>query len=80
MIIPWIIFILTVISLSSRLNFISSLVNGVVLQIAIALLILNFDKICFRPWSAHRSSRLSFAVSIICLTKSPPSATLLHVA
>lgn len=49
MIIPWMIFILTVIFLSPRLNFISSLFIGMILQIAIALLILNFDKIYFRP-------------------------------
>jgi hypothetical protein len=49
MIIPWMIFILTVIFLAPRLNFISSLIIGLVLQIAIALLILNFDKIYFRP-------------------------------
>jgi hypothetical protein len=49
MIVPWMIFILAVIFLSPRLNFISSLIIGLVLQIAIALLILNFDKIYFRP-------------------------------
>ena len=49
MIIPWMIFILTVIFLSPRLNFISSLVIGVIIQIVIALLILNFDRIYFRP-------------------------------
>lgn len=49
MIIPWMIFVLTVIFLSPRLNFISALVIGLILQIAMALLILNFDKIYFRP-------------------------------
>ena len=49
MIIPWMIFILTVIFLSPRLNFISSLVIGMILQIVIALLILNFNEIHFRP-------------------------------
>lgn len=49
MIIPWMMFILTVIFLSPRLNFISSLIIGIILQIVIALLILNLDKIYFRP-------------------------------
>jgi hypothetical protein len=49
MIIPWMIFILTVIFLSPRLNFISSLIIGLVLQVAIALLILNFDKLYLKP-------------------------------
>ena len=49
MIIPWMIFILTVILLPPRLNFISSLVIGIVFQVVIALLILNLDKISFTP-------------------------------
>jgi hypothetical protein len=40
---------MTVIFLSPRLNFISSLFIGMILQIGIALLILNIDKIYFRP-------------------------------
>lgn len=44
MIVPWIIFILTVIFLTPRMHFISSLIIGICLQIIIALLILmKFD-------------------------------------
>jgi len=49
MIIPWMIFILTVIFLSPRLNFLSSLVIGIILQIGIALLILSIDRTYFSP-------------------------------
>lgn len=41
MVIPWLIFILTVIFLAPRMNFISSLIIGLLLQVVIALLILN---------------------------------------
>jgi hypothetical protein len=49
MIIPWIVFILSVIFLAPKLNFIVSLVVGLLLQIAIALFILHgFGNIRFR--------------------------------
>jgi len=49
MIIPWMVFILSVIFLTPKLNFIVSLAIGLVLQIVIALLILNgFGGIRFR--------------------------------
>jgi hypothetical protein len=41
MIIPWLIFILAVILLAPRMNFIFSLIIGLSLQVVIALLILN---------------------------------------
>ncbi|HXX53415.1 MAG TPA: hypothetical protein VEI28_02465 [Thermodesulfovibrionales bacterium] len=49
MIVPWMIFILTVIVLSPRLNFISALSIGIIIQIGLALLILNIERTCFRP-------------------------------
>jgi hypothetical protein len=41
MIIPWLIFIFSVIFLAPRMNFIFSLLIGLILQVVIALLILN---------------------------------------
>jgi hypothetical protein len=50
MIIPWMVFILSVIFLTPRLNFIPSLIVGLLLQVVIALLILNGSgAIRFRP-------------------------------
>ncbi len=45
MIIPWMIFICSVIFLAPKTNFISSMIIGVVLQIITALFILRFDSI-----------------------------------
>ena len=41
MIIPWMVFILSVIFLAPRVNFVVSLILGLLLQVVIALLILN---------------------------------------
>lgn len=48
MILPWLIFIISVIFFAPKINFVSSLIIGLCLQIIIALLILRFDKIYFK--------------------------------
>ena len=49
MIIPWMVFILSVILLAPKVNFILSLIIGLLLQVVIALLILNgFGAIRFK--------------------------------
>ena len=48
MILPWMVFILSVIFLAPKINFLPSLIIGLCFQIVIALLILRFDKIYFK--------------------------------
>lgn len=48
MILPWLIFILSVIFFTPRINFLSSLIIGLCLQVVIALIILRFDNIYFK--------------------------------
>lgn len=47
MILPWMIFIFSVIFLAPKINFTYSLIIGLCLQIIIAVIILRFDKIYF---------------------------------